>query len=89
MSNDVLYFNRNASCVATAYTIYIDGKQETTATSQTSNNANANVNGGGVRLGASDNKSLNGAADDFKIYNYARTPAQVAWEYNKGAPVAR
>ncbi len=30
----------------------------------------------------------NGLVDQVRIYNYARTPAQIAWEYNKGAPVA-
>jgi hypothetical protein len=30
---------------------------------------------------------LNGKVDDFRVYNYARTQAQVAWDYNKGAPV--
>ncbi len=29
-----------------------------------------------------------GLIDNVRIYNYARTPAQIAWEYNKGAPVA-
>jgi hypothetical protein len=29
-----------------------------------------------------------GKIDDVKIYNYARTPAQIAWDYNKGKPLA-
>ncbi len=29
-----------------------------------------------------------GLIDGVKIYNYARTPAQIAWDYNKGAPIA-
>ena len=29
-----------------------------------------------------------GKVDDIKIYNYARTPAQIAYDYNKGEPVA-
>jgi hypothetical protein len=28
-----------------------------------------------------------GAIDTVRIYNYARTPAQIAWEYNRGGPV--
>ncbi|PIZ44225.1 hypothetical protein COY32_06810, partial [candidate division WWE3 bacterium CG_4_10_14_0_2_um_filter_41_14] len=28
-----------------------------------------------------------GLIDQVRIYNYARTPAQIAWDYNKGAPV--
>jgi len=31
---------------------------------------------------------LNGLIDQVRIYNYARTPAQIAWDYNKGKPVA-
>ena len=27
--------------------------------------------------------------DEVKIYNYLRTPAQIAWDYNRGAPVAQ
>ena len=30
---------------------------------------------------------MDGYLDDLKIYDYARTPAQVAWEYNRGGPV--
>ena len=29
-----------------------------------------------------------GFIDDVRIYNYARTPAQIAWDYNRGAPIA-
>jgi hypothetical protein len=29
----------------------------------------------------------NGLIDNVRVYNYARTPAQIAWEYNRGAPV--
>ena len=30
---------------------------------------------------------FNGQIDDVKLYNYARTAAQVAWDYNRGAPI--
>lgn len=29
-----------------------------------------------------------GQIDDVKIYNYARTPAQIAYDYNRGKPIA-
>ena len=29
----------------------------------------------------------NGYVDNVKIFNYARTPAQVVWDYNRGGPV--
>ncbi len=28
-----------------------------------------------------------GAIDHVKIYDYARTPAQIAWDYNRGGPI--
>lgn len=31
---------------------------------------------------------LDGFIDDLKVYNYARTPAQIAWDYNRGKPIA-
>jgi len=39
---------------------------------------------GNINTGAN---TFNGNIDDVRIYNYARTPAQIAWEYNRGAPV--
>jgi hypothetical protein len=30
---------------------------------------------------------FNGSIDDVRIYNYARTPTQIAWDYNRGAPI--
>ncbi len=33
-------------------------------------------------------RSFNGLIDDVRIYNYARTPAQIAWDYNRGKPIA-
>ncbi len=30
---------------------------------------------------------FNGSIDHLKIYNYARTPAQIAYDYNKGGPI--
>ena len=36
---------------------------------------------------AYSSNELDGLIDDVKIYDYARTQAQVAWDYNKGKPV--
>ena len=30
---------------------------------------------------------FNGKMDQVRAYNYARTPAQVAWDYNRGGPI--
>lgn len=32
---------------------------------------------------------FNGQIDHVRIYNYTRTPAQIAWDYNRGTPVAQ
>jgi hypothetical protein len=34
------------------------------------------------------NRYWNGKIDQIRIFDYARTPAQVAWDYNKGKPIA-
>ena len=34
-----------------------------------------------------DSGYFNGLIDDVQIYNYVRTPAQIAWDYNRGAPI--
>ncbi len=40
-----------------------------------------------MSIGRGGNTYFEGKLDDVRIYDYARTPAQVAWEYNRGAPV--
>ena len=41
-----------------------------------------------LQVGRTQNTNyLEGKIDQVRIYNYARTPAQIAWEYNKGAPI--
>src|SRR5690606_5073324 len=41
-----------------------------------------------VTLGSRSTSTFNGMLDHIKIYDYARTPAQIAYDYNRGAPVA-
>ena len=41
-----------------------------------------------VPLGGGAQYKLNGRVDNLSVYNYARTPAQIAWDYNRGKPVA-
>ncbi|MFH1601459.1 MAG: DUF2341 domain-containing protein [Candidatus Shapirobacteria bacterium] len=42
---------------------------------------------GGCSFGCSTNQNWDGMLDHVRIYNYARTPAQIAWDYNRGEPV--
>ncbi len=45
------------------------------------------VGAGTSRIGQYDYYAFyNGSIDDVKIFNYARTPAQIAWDYNRGKP---
>lgn len=64
--------------------VYIDGN----STSQTSGDSFYSYTDShriGIRK---DNTSpFNGLIDNVQIFNYARTPAQVAWDYNRGKPV--
>ncbi len=74
--------------------IYIDGKADnavdacTTACSitQIADTSNANP----VVIGAESNLAnyFNGTLDHIRIFKYAFNTAQVAWNYNKGAPTA-
>ena len=44
----------------------------------------------GYAFGASiGSRYFPGIIDNVRLYDYARTAAQVAWDYNRGAPVAR
>jgi len=68
--------------------IYVDGKlveQNTKSWNGIQNTATA------IRLGnptsIPNSCALNGFIDQVRIYDYARSPAQIAWDYNRGAPV--
>lgn len=39
-----------------------------------------------VKISPSSLYMVNGLIDDVRVYNYARTPAQIAWDYNRGKP---
>ena len=65
---------------------YINGSQVGTPLAQTQT-PNTSTIIGGIGGQGSTNGVLTGKIDAVKIYNYARTPAQVAYDYNRGAPV--
>ncbi len=62
--------------------------------SQSQTNYSASGSSNYIFLGFTPNQCsgnqgwFNGSVDQVKIYNYARTPAQIAYDYNRGAPVA-
>lgn len=66
----------------TNYYGYVNGKQVTSGTQSGSRT-------GQISIGRVDGGYyFTGLIDHVKIYNYARTPAQIAYDYNRGAPIA-
>ena len=81
-SNNQWYY-LSAVQVGTTATVYIDGVQCGTGPVTTIGNGSGTVDIGRFSSGY----YFNGLIDQVRIYNYARTPAQIAYDYNKGAPV--
>jgi hypothetical protein len=70
---------------STTVNIYVDGIDITSDGTTGTRASNAN----GLYLGnySAGTFGLNGIIDEVKIYSYARTPAQIAWDFNRGAPI--
>ncbi|TSC88000.1 MAG: hypothetical protein G01um10145_949 [Microgenomates group bacterium Gr01-1014_5] len=72
---------------ATKIYIYTDGVLDASAALV---GTKVGLTGAGVigsRTAASASNNFLGSIDDVRIYSYARTGAQVAWDYNRGKPV--
>jgi len=68
-----------------AIKLYVNGAQDGSGTLAGS------ISGGNLAIGNGPNyttERFEGKIDEVKIYNYARTAAQITYDYNKGAPVA-
>ena len=65
--------------------LYADGIQKTTDT-ETPNLQSTSIMFGKANTGT--DHWYNGLVDQVRIYDYARTPAQIAWDYNRGKPIA-
>jgi hypothetical protein len=68
-------------------TTYIDGVVRGTKTAASDAGSSATAFALGSRVGLS--AMYQGQMDDVRVYNYARSAAQIAWEYNKGLPLAQ
>ncbi len=70
--------------------IYVNGRPVSTSVSNLSSHTGSITNAVSLAIGAESdgNNRWNGTIDQIKIYDYARTSAQIAWEYNRGAAVA-
>lgn len=68
--------------------IYVNGRNVTS-----DGNIGETAFTGGLIIGSYDGSpaytvSTDGTIDQFRVYNYVRTQSQIAWEYNRGAPIA-
>lgn len=75
---------------ATDRKIYVDGILQ--ASDTTSRTFSASINrtaiGGLNNNSETPDSNFAGKLDEVRIYNYARTLPQIAWEYNQGKPIA-
>ncbi|MFC1623922.1 LamG domain-containing protein [Candidatus Omnitrophota bacterium] len=73
-------------------TIYINGSKDNYSSIRTWSDIQAGHLNQLVKLGGEVIEStpyyFSGLIDDLKIYDYARTQAEIAYDYNKGKPVA-
>jgi hypothetical protein len=74
----------DTSLTADNINIYCDSINIGKATLVNSLNGNFNISSFWI---GHNTQSFLGKVDNVRIYNYARTPAQVAYDYNKGAPI--
>ena len=70
----------------TNWKVYLNGKDDTGISGANTGTYYEPGTGGRVSM-ASSNRYFQGSIDHIRIYNYARSPAQIAWDYNRGKPV--
>jgi hypothetical protein len=76
--------------LASGIKIFVDGVSNTITTDESTPLSATILNNSNLQLGfataASD--AWQGTLDDVRVYNYVLTPVQVAYNYNRGAPIA-
>lgn len=79
----------NKDSISNEPVFYVNGVLQTTTNVVTADGSfdddNAQTQYIGNRLGT--DRTFDGILDDVKIYNYARTQTQIAWDFNRGGPV--
>lgn len=68
--------------------LYVNGVRTTTTDTTTSSVTPDNSTGITIASLTGGGSYYDGKIDDVKMWNYALTPAQAAYEYNRGAPIA-
>jgi hypothetical protein len=73
---------------STGTKIFVNGTEIGSTTSASSVSPSAYT----LKIGqgyASGGRHFNGLIDQVRIYDYARSPAQIVWDYNRGGPIAQ
>ena len=65
--------------------VYVDGIAKLTTTMTVADQSQSLSFGTGSST--ANGQDFNGLIDQVRLFNYVRTPAQVAWDYNRGGPV--
>lgn len=65
-------------------TFYIDGKEATSSDTGGIGDLGSVANNADFRVGS----AFDGRIDDLKFFDYLLTPGQIAYEYNRGQPIA-
>lgn len=72
-------------------TVYVDGVVASTVTTGWHHivfTTDTAIDANDVDIGRVGSSYFDGKIDHVRLYNYARTPAQIAWDYNRGKPIA-
>ena len=76
----------------TSPTIYVNGRVSSILTpnvwQQVIVATGTGINGTAIKFGLANSSYFNGLIDEVKVYNYAFSASQVAWDYNQGKPIA-
>ena len=78
-----LSFTKSGSTISS----YLDGKFKASITDTDTTDNTVIFSGDKTALPPNNTTQWGGFLDQVRIYNYARTPAQIAWDYNRGGPV--
>ena len=83
----VMVYDDNAS--SRVINLYLNGSEVSYSTQNAMTGSYSADSSNELRFGSYSNDTAftDGLIDNVRIYDYARTPAQIAWEYNRGAPV--
>ncbi|MBI2595347.1 DUF2341 domain-containing protein [Candidatus Daviesbacteria bacterium] len=74
--------------VSDIHKIYLNGTLDASLSQSVSAVEDTAPNGISIGAWANATTEFKGTYDDFRIYSYARTPAQIKWDMDRGAPMA-